>query len=188
MARRCMVSLVPPVAALLALMAAGPTAAQINTQVYAVKFLCGFSDGRVPKINDPTPLPAPYLAVEPGNYGTVINIINLNFQGTSTSVSATVLTESSGQASLGGTILSPFQVHTIDCVAITHILSLLRGFPADGRFIEGYVRLDADEVPPLDVTVAYSYALQKADSTGIGLGSSLQVVHVEPRLLPRPPE
>jgi hypothetical protein len=86
--------------------------------------------------------------------------------------------------------LQPFQVNTINCDDIAQILAAQRGFQADGRFVEGYVVISTRLVNPLlmtlDVTSAYSYAVQKVDNSGTGLGSSLQVLRIEPRLMFQP--
>jgi hypothetical protein len=181
----------PLAAAFLALLSALPASAQdANTQLYAVKFFCGFTDGRIPKLNDPTPLPAPYRAVEPGNYATVINITNLSLANTSANLSRSVRVEGLAQVSLGTVTLQPFQVNTVNCDDIAQILAAQRGFQGDGRFVEGYVVISTRLVNPvimsLDVQGAYSYAVQKVDNNGTGLGSSLQVVRIEPRLMFQP--
>jgi hypothetical protein len=177
----------PFAAVFLALLSVLPAAAETYRLVFPTKFLCGFSDGRVPKLNDPAPLPAPYRAVEPGNYATIINIANLSAAGKNAALFEAVWVAGQAQVVMGNVNLPPTQVSTIDCVAITAALAQ-QGFPNDGRFVEGYVSIYSDENPPLDVTVAYSYAIHRADATGIGLGSSAQVLHIEPRRILVQPE
>lgn len=178
------------VAVLLTVIALPLLAQTANTSMYTVKFLCGFTDGRVPRLNDPSPLPAPYRAVEPGNYGTVINLKSatlMDFETVSIAGGVQVRGLTTGHGlNLSNITLSPGDVATIDCTAITTRLSQPPGtFVNDGRFVEGYVTLTHDLVDPailqLDVTAAYTYAIQKADNAGTGLGSSLQVVTIPPR-------
>lgn len=178
------------VAAFLALLALPLFAQSANTSLYTVKFVCGFTDGRVPRLNDPSPLPAPYRAVEPGNYGTVINLKNvtlMDFETVSVSRSVQVRGLTTGHGlGFGSISLPPGEVSTIDCTDITTRLSQPPGtFVNDGRFVEGYVTLSTDLYDPailqLDVTAAYTYAIQKADNAGTGLGSSLQIVTIPPR-------
>ena len=55
-------------------------AAQAQVTGYPGKFICGYEEGNVPLLNDPTPLvPAkPYENFKPGNYATTFNVLNLN--------------------------------------------------------------------------------------------------------------
>jgi len=159
--------------------------------VHQVKFFCGFSDGRVVKINDPTPLPAPYRAVEPGNYATVINFQTISFTGQNTTITGIVYANGFPPAALQNFgLMTPFRMVSVDCTDITAALVAHSGFTADGHFVEGYVvfnhPLFVPEILQWDVTAGYSYALHKADTTGIGMGSSFQVVHIEPRNLFQP--
>jgi hypothetical protein len=178
MARNPLVRILPPLAALLALTVA-PTAAQVpaNVQMYAVKFLCGTADRPV----------SPYRAVEPGNYGTIINVTNLSLANVSVNLQRSARVEGQQSVALpNGAPLQAGEVQTVDCGAIVQALAQ-RGFQADGRFVEGYVMLSyyTNQVDPailsLDVTAAYSYSGQKADT-----GASLQVVHIEPRAMFQP--
>jgi hypothetical protein len=176
----------PLVAALLTLIAAHSAAAQgvpPNEQVFAAKFLCGFTDGRVARLNDPTPLPAPYRAVEPGNYATVLNVTSIGFSGASTVIQRSVHVEGLDVVGLDGVVMPAGKVSTTNCTEITQKLAQVRGFQNDGRFVEGYVYVSSGLSDPallsLDVTAAYSYAVLNAT----GLGSSLQVVRIEPRLI-----
>jgi hypothetical protein len=180
MSRNRLVRLLPPLAALLALAAAVPAAAQVpaNVQVYAVKFLCGSADARAA---------SPYRAVEPGNYGTLVNVTNLSLANVSVNLHRSVRVEGLQSVALpNAAALQAGQVQTVDCGAISQALAQL-GFQADGRFVEGYVMLSyyTNQIDPallsLDVTAAYSYSGQKADT-----GASLQVVHVEPRAMFQP--
>lgn len=179
MARNVLVRLLP-LAALLALTAAAPAAAQVpaNMQVYAVKFLCGSVDARAA---------SPYRAVEPGNYGTIVNVTNLSLANVSVNLFRSVRVEGLQSVALPNeTPIQGGQVQTVDCGAIVQALTQ-RGFPADGRFVEGYVMLSyyTNQTDPallsLDVTAAYSYSGQKADT-----GASLQVVRIEPRSMFQP--
>ena len=128
--------------------------------------------------------------MEPGNYATVINITNLSLANTSANVSRSVRVEGLAQVSLGTVVLQPFQVNTVNCDDIAQVLAAQRGFQADGRFVEGYVVIGTRLVNPLlmtlDVQGAYSYAVQKVDNSGTGLGSSLQVLRIEPRPMFQP--
>jgi hypothetical protein len=178
MARNPLLRLLPPLAALLALTVA-PAAAQVpaNMQVYAVKFLCGTADRPA----------SSYRAVEPGNYGTIININNLSLSNVSVNLFRSARVEGQQSVALPNTApLQAGQVQTVDCGAIVQALAQ-RGFPADGRFVEGYVMLSyyTNQIDPallsLDVTAAYSYSGQKVDT-----GASLQVVRVEPRAMFQP--
>ena len=58
------------------------TSAAVEAQLtgYPGKVVCGFEQGNVPLLNDPTPLtpPRPYENFKPGNYATVFNVLNLN--------------------------------------------------------------------------------------------------------------
>lgn len=165
--------------------------AQANRQVFQIKFFCGFSDGRVPKINDPSPLPAPYRAVEPGNYGTVINFQTATFLNQNTITSGAIYANGFPRANLPNVgLMTPFRMVSVDCTDITAALAAQSGFTNDGRFVEGFVvfnhQLFPTDVLVWDFTAGYSYALHKADNTGIGLGSSFQVVHIEPKNLTQP--
>ncbi|MFL6260999.1 MAG: hypothetical protein ACJ76Y_14935 [Thermoanaerobaculia bacterium] len=179
MARNPLVRILPPLAALLALTVA-PAAAQVpaNVQMYAVKFLCGSVDLHAA---------SPYRAVEPGNYGTIININNLSLANLSVNLFRSARVEGQQSVALPNTApLQAGEVQTVDCGAIVQALAQ-HGFPADGRFVEGYVMLSyyTNQIDPallsLDVTAAYSYSGQKADT-----GASLQVVRVEPRAMFQP--
>jgi hypothetical protein len=179
MARNPLFRLLPSLAALLALTVA-PAAAQVpaNIQMYAVKFLCGTVDTRAA---------SPYRAVEPGNYGTIININNLSLSNVSVNLHRSARVEGQQSVALPNTAaLQAGEVQTVDCGVIAQALAQ-RGFPADGRFVEGYVMLSyyTNQIDPallsLDVTAAYSYSGQKADT-----GASLQVVRVEPRAMFQP--
>ncbi|HEY0553520.1 MAG TPA: hypothetical protein VGG20_04595 [Thermoanaerobaculia bacterium] len=179
MARNSLVRLLPPLAALLALISAAPAAAQTpNVRVYAVKFLCGSADSHG--------APA-YRAVEPGNYGTIINITNLTFTSFSVNLNQSATVQGMDGVALPNVTLQPGQVSTVDCAAIAQALAGHGGFQADGRFVEGYVLLThyINQIDPavlsLDVTAAYSYSGLKADT-----GASLQVVHIEPRAMFQP--
>ncbi len=179
MARSRLVRLLPPLAALLVLLSAVPATAQTpNLQVYAVKFLCGAADTH----GAPT-----YRAVEPGNYGTIINITNLTFTSFSVDLSQSARVQGMDGVALANVTLQPGQVTTVDCAAIAQALSGHGGFQADGHFFEGYVLLTYNinnhdpSILSLDVTAAYSYSGLKADT-----GASLQVVHVEPRAMVQP--
>ena len=170
--------------ALLALPAAAQTA---NKSMYAVKFICGNASGSVPRINDANPLPAPYRAVEPGNYGTIINLQAVALGDfTVVNIAASVHVVGMPAVALPAITLNRLDVAKIDCVDITTRLSQPPGtFVNDGRFVEGYVTLSHNLFDPvtlqLDVTAAYSYAIQNGGNQGGGLGSSLQVVTIAPR-------
>lgn len=180
------------VAVLIAIAVVLPAAAQDeNRQLHQVKFFCGFSDGRVVKINDPSPLPAPYRAVEPGNYATVINFQTITLTGQNTTTTGAVYANGFARANLPNFgSMTPFRMVSVDCTDITNALAAQSGFTNDGRFVEGYVvfshQLFVPEILQWDFTAGYSYALHKADNTGIGMGSSFQVVRIEPRNLFQP--
>lgn len=175
MARNSLVRLLP----LLVLMSAAPAAAQVpaNVQVYAVKFLCGAVD---------THAAPPYRAVEPGNYGTIVNVTNLSLANSTANLAQSARVVGLPPVALANVALQAGQVSTVDCGAIAQALSQA-GFQADGRFVEGYVMISyyINQIDPailsLDVTAAYSYSGLKADT-----GASLQVVHVEPRAMFQP--
>jgi hypothetical protein len=175
MARNPLIRLLP----LLALLSAAPAAAQVtpNVQVYAVKFLCGAADAHAAP---------PYRAVEPGNYGTIINVTNLSQANASVNLFQSARVAGLQGVGLANVTLQAGQVSTVDCGAIAQALAQV-GFQADGRFVEGYVTISyyTNQIDPailsLDVTAAYSYSGLKADT-----GASLQVVHVEPRAVFQP--
>jgi hypothetical protein len=174
MARNSLVRLLP----LFVLMSAAPAAAQVtpNVQVYAVKFLCGAVD---------THAAPPYRAVEPGNYGTIINVTNLSQANASVNLFQSARVAGLQGVGLANVTLQGGQVSTVDCGTIAQALAQV-GFQADGRFVEGYVTIShyitADPaILSLDVTAAYSYSGLKADT-----GASLQVVHIEPRAVFQP--
>ena len=175
MARHPLTRLLP----LLALLSVAPAAAQVptNMQVYAVKFLCGAADTH----GAPT-----YRAVEPGNYGTIINVTNLSLTNASVNLFQGAHVVGLESVGLANVTLQAGQVSTVDCGAIAQALAQ-HGFPADGRFVEGYVTISyyTNQIDPailsLDVTAAYSYSGLKADT-----GASLQVVHIEPRAMFQP--
>jgi hypothetical protein len=180
MTRNWLVRLLPPLAALLVLASAVPGTAQVptNVQVYAVKFLCGSADAR----------PAsPYRAVEPGNYGTIINVTNLSLANVSVNLNQSARVAGLQSVALPNAAVQAGQVQTVDCGVIVQALAAQAGFQADGRFVEGYVTISyyTNQIDPailsLDVTAAYSYSGQKADT-----GASVQVVHVEPRAMFQP--
>ncbi len=163
---------------------------QANETVYVAKFFCGFTDGRVPRINDPSPLPAPYRAVEPGNYATVINLNNIT--STTFTINPAVVVSVAGMQPVGLSGPGPLQglqAATIECRDITNALAT-RGFANDGRFVEGYVTIFTPLFSPLaaylDVTAGYSYAIQRADNSGTGLGASFHVVHIDGRDMVQP--
>jgi hypothetical protein len=176
---------IPFLAAFLSLMTVLPAMAQPDHTVFVAKFFCGFTDGRVPRINDPTPLPAPYRAVEPGNYATVFNMQNVTSTSFTVSPTVSVNAKGYGRAILPARpTLARFDIDSFDCRDITAALAAAVGFPNDGRYVEGYVLIN--QRPPhdptiqfLDVTAGYSYAVQKADANGTGLGSSFQVMKIQ---------
>jgi hypothetical protein len=163
-----------------------PAGAQVepNQTVYIAKFFCGFTDGRVVRLNDPTPLPAPYRAVEPGNYATVINITSNTLTSIQPDYSVSISAQGFAPSlHLPTPELDNFEVLAIDCRDITARLAEGRGFVNDGRYVEGYITIVSDLYDPvilsLEVNAAYTYAVQKADTNGTGLGSSLQVLRIE---------
>ena len=175
MARKPLIRLLP----FLALLSAVPAAAQVptNMQVYAVKFLCGAADTHG--------APA-YRAVEPGNYGTIINVTNLSLANASVNLFQGARVVGMQGVGLANVTLQAGQVSTVDCGAIAQALTQV-GFQADGRFVEGYVMISyyTNQIDPailsLDVTAAYSYSGLKADT-----GASVQVVRIEPRAMFQP--
>lgn len=184
----------PVFLALVAVLLAWPAAAQApaNMETWQVKFFCGFTDGRVPKLNDPTPLPAPYRAVEPGNYATVINVQQINNVNRNANIFASAFVAGHPGAALDLGTIPPYEVRSVDCRDITAALGTRWGFPNDGRYVEGYVVLsrytDATDINVLSVEVnaGYSYAIQKADNTGTGLGSSFQVLRIQSKPMFQP--
>jgi hypothetical protein len=145
-------------------------------QVYAVKFLCGTVDR----------VASPYRAVEPGNYGTIINVNNLSLANATVNLFQSARVAGMQSVALPEGPLPAGEVRTVDCGAIVQALAQ-RGFQADGRFVEGYVMISyyTNQIDPavlsLDVTAAYSYSGQKADT-----GASVQVTRIEPRAMFQP--
>jgi hypothetical protein len=174
MARNPLIRLLP----LLALLSVAPAAAQVpaNVQMYAVKFLCGTVDR----------VASPYRAVEPGNYGTIVNVNNLSLANATVNLFQSARVAGMQSVGLANVTLQAGQVSTVDCAAIVQALAQV-GFQADGRFVEGYVMISyySNQIDPailsLDVTAAYSYSGQKADT-----GASVQVTRIEPRAMFQP--
>lgn len=174
MARNPLLRLLP----ILALLSVASAAAQVtpNVQMYAVKFLCGTVDR----------VTSPYRAVEPGNYGTIINVNNLSLANVTVNLAQSARVAGLPGVALANVALPASQVSTVDCGAIVQALSQV-GFQADGRFVEGYVTISyyTNQIDPailsLDVTAAYSYSGQKADT-----GASVQVTRIEPRAMFQP--
>jgi hypothetical protein len=174
---------------ILAVVVAQPVAAAGRIHIFAAKFVCGFTDGRVVRLNDPTPLPTAYRAVEPGNYATVVNVANLTFDDGPKTVERRLISEGFTTVALPDVNLPEFELSTVDCDDLGAALAP-QGFANDGRFFEGYLVTWVDELdfsenaPPLEVTAAYSYAVQNgrpADQS-LGLGSSVDVERIEPRV------
>lgn len=174
----------------LSALSATPTEAQTH-MVYRTKFTCGFAPGNIPDSGSlGNVLPVPYREVQPGNYSTVINILNARFNGRDSLINGIdILVEGRPTASLPRFTLDSFSTARIDCNDITGALGA-GGFQADGRFVEGFVFLAArdpipdgsDEPSDLEVSVVYTYGSRRTDSGGTGLGSSIDVEHIAGKL------
>jgi hypothetical protein len=173
----------------LVLVAAGavPAEAQSNFMVYRAKFTCGFAGGNIPDSGSAANvLPVPYREVQPGNYSTVINILNSRLNGQTSEVDIFIFVQGRPTASLPDLTLETFTTSSharIDCDDITSALAA-DGFQADGRFVEGFIMLRAqdesqNEGSELEVSAVYTYGSRRTDGTGTGLGSSIEVERIE---------
>jgi hypothetical protein len=89
--------------ACLVLVAAGaaPAEAQSNFIIYRAKFTCGFAGGNIPDSGSAASvLPVPYREVQPGNYSTVINILNARLSGQTSEVDIFIFVQGRPTASL----------------------------------------------------------------------------------------
>lgn len=167
-------------------LSAMPSEAQTPMMVFRVKFTCGFAPGNIPDSGSfATVLPVPYREVQPGNYSTVINILNARFNGRDSQVGASILVQGRPVASLSAFTLTSFSTVRIDCDDITGALAE-DGFQADGRFVEGFIQVTArdpiigapDEPSDLEVSAVYTYGSRRTDTGGTGLGSSIDIERI----------
>ncbi len=166
-------------------LSAKPSEAQVEFMVYRAKFTCGFATGNIPDSgNSANVLPVPYREVQPGNYSTVINILNARFNGRESLVDGAVLVEGRPVASLSSFTMTSYSTVRIDCNDITSALAA-GGFQADGRFVEGFVQIAArdllgsSEPSNLEVSAVYTYGSRRTDTGGTGLGSSIDVERIQ---------
>lgn len=166
---------------------AGPAEAQANFMVYRAKFASGFAPGNVPDSgSNANVLPVPYREVQPGNYSTVINVLNARLSGQASEVDVLIFAEGRPTSFLPELTLDPFTTSgqaSIDCDDITGGLAE-DGFQADGRFVEGFVMLTARDQnanlgSDLEVSAVYTYGSRRTDGSGTGLGASIDVEHIE---------
>lgn len=127
--------------------------------VYPAKFVCGFATGNVPLMREEDPFPAPYEDLKPGNYATVVNILNLAIVSPQINVLASV-EGIAGTPRVDTLRLSQLQTRRIGCVDI--IPALAGSIPGglNGAVIEGYllVSVPASAQDILEVQAVYTYA------------------------------
>jgi hypothetical protein len=131
-------------------------------------------------------LPVPYREVQPGNYSTVVNVLNARFTGQVSLVEVSFLVEGRISTGLPTLTLDPSttsRLASIDCGDITGALAA-GGFQPDGRFVEGFVEIAARDQnqnvgSDLEVSSIYTYGSRRTDGSGTGLGASIDVEHIE---------
>jgi hypothetical protein len=174
-----------------ALATTAPLAAQAPKEVYPAKFLCGYHVGQVPNLSDPPPFPIPYSTTEPGSYSTIVNVVNLALGSISADVNLQIVVEGFPRQFLPNLTLAPLSTAKITCQDITNAL-VQGGFNANGHFVEGYLILITNPATigvAIDVTAVYTYESQNGStnkSFGLGLGSSIHLQRIDPRLLTQP--
>ncbi|MEM7245515.1 MAG: hypothetical protein AAF533_09240 [Acidobacteriota bacterium] len=209
-----MTTLRVPLLSLLLLVTVLPTAhaqGRVRSVTYPVKFTCGFETGRVPLQDDVLPFNSRYKAVEPGDYATVVNMVNL---GRPTAVRASVVVPGEPRVDFSvQPALGSFEADALSC----EDLARETGRPADGAFFEGWVLLGTRHAD-VEVTAVYTHAIEDffqqerllllqdglvlepggpepgpgvidgitaSASAGLGVGASIDVERIAPRVTPR---
>lgn len=108
-------------------------------QFFPAKFVCGFELGNVRLLNDPSPLNPdtdPYEQLKPGNYATLLNVFNYNFQDQPIAVYAA--TAETGLVFVTSLTVRSFGTQRIGCPRIASALAPSFPVALNGQRIEGY--------------------------------------------------
>ena len=143
---------------------ASSAGAQLIT--YPAKFVCGYQPGNLPFLNDGNVQPGPdsYEMVKPGNYATVVNILNLNttVQPVTPFIILTDLADAPGlpapQVALPVLNLAFATAVRFDCQDIANAI-LAAGGTVNGNVIEGYLTLSTSNAR-FTVDAVYTYLSQ----------------------------
>ncbi len=152
-----------------------PAFGQAVAQVYPVKFVCGYQIGDVPLLSDPSPLtpPKPYEELKPGNYATLINIINTDFTTVNQSFTPAFVIEGVGPISSALIrTLAPLATTKVGCPEILRTLTPFLPTAPIGQVFEGYALFVTTPNDPLQIDVVYTYESKDAFKEHIvwGLG------------------
>ena len=141
---------------------AGPAFAQPVAQVYPAKFVCGFERGDVPLLSADTPFPHKYEELKPGNYATLINILNVDFSIAQQSFTPAVVIDGLGPIGLLTRTLTPLQMTQVGCPEIMAGLTpFLPALPV-GEVFEGYVTIITTPNDPLQVDTVFTFETKDA--------------------------
>lgn len=160
--------------------------AQPVAQVYPVKFVCGYETGDVPLLSNPDPFPHKYEELKPGNYATLINVLNVDFTVQQLSFTPAVVIDGLGPIGFPvATTLAPLELDQIGCPEILSALTPFLPAPPVGEVFEGYVVLIVPPNDPLQVDAVYTYESKDAFDKHIvwGLGEDGVLLDFVLRLL-----
>lgn len=137
---------------------AEPAAAQLFS--YPAKFVCGFELGDVRLLSDTSPLQLEYEQLKPGNYATLINLLNNTL--TDQTVTAFLVTQETNGQFPGATFpLASFSTFRFGCPEIAAILGPIFPVPLTGQVIEGYAVFVAN-TPNLRVDDVFTFESKDA--------------------------
>lgn len=175
----------------------------LPTLLYPAKFVCGFEeDVSAFQGNVPPPIGL-YRNFEPGHYSMVLNILNASRSQQTIQVVASVMGASPNPA-VATLTLDAFEADRLGCPEISTALGvqtgeLIEGFVHISRYnddleikaVYSYTSKDSFITGGVTDTLAgtysdfsiYDYELGGAGGGGLGLGASIDVVKIEPRIV-----
>lgn len=167
-----------------------PASAQLFS--YPAKFVCGYELGDVRLLSDDSPLHHEYEHLKPGNYATLINLLNNTLVDQTITIFA-VTQETNGQFPGATFPLASFATLRIGCPEIAAVLAPIFPVPLTGQVIEGYALIVANTAN-LRVDDVFTYSSKDAFKEHIvwvlnedGTASAIELVQGGFKLGPFPP-